>query len=247
MSDHDRGDIRRHIESCPACADEARAIEKILEGADSLGQGMKEALASVDWDVQAEKIVSAVWKEDTRAQIEPRRERLWLFGPRFKPVLAGLLLGILVGAAAMFVTFRSGAFRKPPAEAFFASSEFLGRVDQEMARRETLDYLEKSQYVLLELAQTQTESGDCRLTEAAAREARELLSKKKYLNPQLEKARMAKAKVICDQIEMLFYELAQVSESLTPAQCRGIQSLIEEKNILLRIKLLKRELQESEV
>jgi Putative zinc-finger len=247
MSDRDREDIRHHIEICPACADEARAIEKILKGADSLGQGMKEALASVDWDVQAEKIVSAVWEQSPPAQSEPRRERLWLFGPRFKPVLASLLLGILVGAAAMFVTYRSGAFRKPPAETFFASSEFLGRVDQEMARRETLDYLEKSQYVLLELAQTQTESGDCRLTEAAARETRELLSKKKYLNPQLEKARMAKAKAICDQIEMLFYELAQVSENLTPVQCRGIQNLIEEKNILLKIKLLKKELQESEV
>ena len=58
---------------------------------------------------------------------------------------------------------------------------------------------------------------------------------------------MAKAKEICDQIEMLFYELAQVSEGLTPAQCRGIQNMIEEKNILLKIKLLKKELQESEV
>ena len=101
--------------------------------------------------------------------------------------------------------------------------------------------------MLLELAQTQTESGDCRLTEAAARKTRELLSKKKYLNPQLEKARMAKAKAICDQIELLFYELAQVSEHLTPVQCRGIQNMIEDKNILLKIKLLKKELQESEV
>jgi len=247
MSDRDREDTRHHIETCPACADEVRTIERLLEGADSLGQNMKEALAGIDWDAQAEKIVSAVWKENTRAQIEPKQERMWLFGPRFRPVLAGLLLGILVGAAAMFITYRSGVFRKPPAEAFFASREFLGRVDQEMARRETLDYLEKSQYVLLELAQTQTEGGDCRLTEAAARETRELLSKKKYLNPQLEKARMAKAKAICDQIELLFYELAQVSEGLTPVQCRGIQDMIEEKDILLKIKLLKKELQESEV
>jgi hypothetical protein len=162
-------------------------------------------------------------------------------------VLAGLLLGILVGAAAMFMVYRSGALEKASPQTFFASNEFLGRVDQEIARRETLDYLEKSQYVLLELSQTQTESGDCRLTEAAARETRELLSKKKYLNPQLEKARMSKAKTICDQIELLFYELAQVSENLTPAQCRGIQNMIEEKNILLKIKLLKKELQESEV
>jgi len=247
MSERDREDIRRHNETCPACADEVRALERLLESADSLGQNMKAALAGIDWDAQAEKIVAAVWDEKTRPQREPRREGVWLFAPRFRPVLAGLLLGIMVGAAAMFFVYRSGVLEKPPAEAFFASGEFLGRIDQEFARRETLDYLEKSQYVLLELAQTQTESGDCRLTEAAARQTRELLSKKKYLNPQLEKARMAKAKAICDQIELLFYELAQVSENLTPAQCRGIQNMIEEKNILLKIKLLKKELQESEV
>lgn len=246
MSERDRENIKRHLDSCPACAKEFKALEGILENADSLGREMKSVLAGIDWDAQAEKIVSAVWDEKVRPQIEPRRERVWLFGPRFKPVLAGVLLGIMVGAAAMFVVYRSGVLEKPPAEAFFASNEFLGRIDQEFARREILDYLDKSQYVLLELAQTQTESGDCRLSKAAARETRELLSKKKYLNPQLEKARMAKAKAICDQIEMLFFELAQVSESLTPAQCRGIQNMIEEKNILLKIKLLKKELQESE-
>jgi hypothetical protein len=247
MSERDREDIRRHIETCAACTTEVHAVEKLLESVDSLGRDMQAALAGIDWDGQAEKITAAVWDGKARPASDGRRERTWLLTFRFKPVLAGLLFGILVGAAAMVMVYRSGLLEKPSAETFFASSEFLGRIDQEVARRETLDYLEKSQYVLLELAQTQTESGDCRLTEAAARETRELLSKKKYLNPQLEKARMAKAKAICDQIEILFYELAQVSENLTPAQCRGIQDMIEEKNILLKIKLLKKELQESEV
>jgi len=247
MSERDREDIRRHLETCPACAEEVHTLEKLLESADSLGQEMKTALSGIDWDAQAEKIVTAVWDEKARPEIKTKRERGWLFAVRFRPVLAGLSLGILVGAAAMLVISKSGMLERPPVEAFFASGEFLSRVDQEIGRRETLDYLEKSQYVLLELAQTQTESGNCRLTEAAARETRELLSKKKYLNPQLEKARMANAKAICDQIELLFYELTQVSEDLTPVQCRGIQNMIEEKNMLLKIKLLKKELQESEV
>jgi hypothetical protein len=247
MSERDRKEFRRHIETCPDCAAEVSALEKLMEGADSLGREMKAALTEIDWDAQAEKVVAAVWDAPARRGREPEGKRTWHPVFRFRPVLAGLALGILVGAAAMFVVYRQGLLEKRPAQTFFASNEFLGRVDQEIARRDTLDYLEKSQYVLLELAQTRTEGGDCRLTEAAARETRELLSKKKYLNPQLEKARMLKAKEICDQIELLFYELAQMSEGLTPAQCRGIQSLIEEKNILLKIKLLKKELQESEV
>ncbi len=247
MSERDRENVKRHLDACPACAKEFTALERILESADSLGREMKSVLSGIDWDVQAEKIVAAVWDDSVRPRKEPERARFWKAAPRLRPVLAGLLLGVMVGGVGMFVAYRGGLFEKSKSEALFASREFLDRVDQEMARRETMNYLDKSQYVLLELAQTQTGSGDCRLTDAAARETKELLAKKKYLNPQLEKIRMAKAKEICDQIEMLFYELAQVSENLTPAQCRGIQNMIEEKNILLKIKLLKKELQESEV
>jgi hypothetical protein len=270
MSERNRENVRRHLDACPDCAKEFKALEKILLSAGSLGREMKSmlaeeleepvgkmldflslemksVLAGIDWDAQAEKIVSAVWDEKKRPQRKPKPLRLWTFLPRLRPVLAGLLIGIMVGGVGMFVAYRGGLFEKPKGEALFASREFLDRVDQEMARRETLNYLDKSQYVLLELARTQSGSGDCRLTDAAVRETKELLAKKKYLNPQLEKVRMAKAKEICDQIEMLFYELAQVSESLTPAQCRGIQNMIEEKNIILKIKLLKKDLQESEV
>ncbi len=247
MSEHDRQRVKRHLDSCPDCTEEFMALEKILESADSLGLEMKSVLAGIDWDVQAEKTVVAVWDEKRRSRREPKRARLWAAVPRLKPVLAGLLIGIMVGGVGMFVAYRGGLFEKPKSEALFASREFLDRVDVEMARRETLNYLDMSQYVLFELARTQSGSGDCRLTDAAARETRELLAKKKYLNPQLEKVRMAKAKEICDQIEMLFFELAQISENLTPAQCRDIQDMIEEKNILLKIKLLKRDLQESEV
>ncbi len=247
MSKRERENIKRHLDACPACAEEFRALEKIIDSADSLGQEMKSILDGFDWDAQAEKIVASVWDGKLRHKRETKQVRLWPAIPRLRPVLAGLLLGVMVGAVGMFVAYRGGLFEKPEGEKLFASRDSLNRIDQEIARRETLDYLDKSQYVLLEIAQTQTGSGDCRLTDAAARETRELLTKKKYLNPQLEKVRMAKAKEICDQIEMLFYELAQVSESLTPAQCQDIQRMIEEKNIFLMIKLLKKELQESEV
>ena len=247
MNERDRESIKRHLATCAVCAAENQELEKILEGADSLGREMKSVLAGIDWDAQAEKIVAAVWDGQKRQPEERQRTGFRISVFRLRPVLAGLLLGIVVGGAAMFVAYRGGFFENDKGEALFASREFLDRVDQEIARRETLDYLDKSQYVLLELAQTQAGMGDCRLTDAAARETRELLAKKKYLNPQLEKARMAKAKDICDRIEILFYELVQVSESLTAAQCRGIQDMIEEKNILLKIKLLKKELQGSEV
>jgi hypothetical protein len=120
-------------------------------------------------------------------------------------------------------------------------------VELEMARRETLDYLEKSQYLILDFVQSPSEkitSGESKL---ASLQAKDLLSKKKYLNSQLDKFQMAKAKQILDQIELLFFELAHISEELSDSQIKEIQNMIEEKKLLLKIKLLKKELEESEV
>ncbi len=247
MSQHDREDIKRHLDAGTSFAEEFKALGKVVERVDAVGRELQSVLAGIDWDVQAEKIVASVWDAQPAPRKKQKRALPLTAVFRLRPVLAGLLLGVMVGAVGMFVAYRGGFFEKAKGETLFASREFLDRVDLEMARRETMDYLDKSQFVLLELAQAQTGGGDCRLTDAASRETKELLAKKKYLNPQLEKVRMAKAKDICDQIEMLFFELAQISEGLTPDQCRGIQEMIEEKNILLKIKLLKKELQENEV
>jgi len=239
--------IKSHLEICPACRREYGLLEQTFLAADSLNPEMAEAVESVDWEAQAETIVNAVWEERKPRQAAAGKERFRFFALRLRPALAGLLLGIIIGGAAMYFIFKGSLGRENGGERFFASGDFLDRLDVEIARRETLDYLEKSQYVLLELAQSPAEGGELRLSDAATREARELLSKKRFLNPQLEKTRMAKAKDICDQIELLFYELAQVNEGLTEAQRAELRTLIEQKNLLLKIKLLKKELQESEV
>jgi hypothetical protein len=54
---------------------------------------------------------------------------------------------------------------------------------------------------------------------------------------------MAKAKAICDQIEMLFLELAQVGDDLPAAELQRIQGFVEERQLLLKINLVKKELQ----
>jgi len=239
--------IRAHLKDCPLCRRELGLHREVLRRAEALNPELDRVLSSVDWDSQAEKIVRAVWQDRPRPQavLGPRPSRIPAL--RLRPLLAGLLLGVMIGALAVVLVFRGSFNPSVRGSEFFASQEFLDRADIEIARRETIAYLEKSQYVLLELAQPAGESAAFRLSEAAARQARELLSKKKFLNPQLERIQMAKAKDICDQIEMLFYELSQVSESLTDEQRREIQGLIEQKNLLLKIKLLKKELQESEV
>ncbi|MGZ5496868.1 MAG: hypothetical protein ACXWFO_08955, partial [Candidatus Aminicenantales bacterium] len=125
---------------------------------------------------------------------------------------------------------------------YHASVEFLDRAELEMARRNTLDYLEKSQYVLLDVFESADEGP---VVPAAVRweRARDLLQKKKYLNAQLERFQMSKAKAICDQIEMLFLELSQIDEELPAAEMGRIREYVEGRQLLLKINLVKKELQ----
>jgi hypothetical protein len=142
----------------------------------------------------------------------------------------------------MYLALRRPSSGPGEGQAFYASREFLDRVELEMARRETVDYLEKSQYVLLDVFGRAPGQAAAR-PGLSALQARELLSKKKYLNTQLERYQMAKAKVLCDQIEALFLELAQVSGGLPEAELAKIRGLIEDRQLFLKINIVKKELQ----
>lgn len=237
-----------HLEGCSHCQRALHEIREMTEKADILHADIQEAMDSIDWESLPSKITEAVWEK----VLKPSREG-WLarfmrvaFQSKLRPVYTGILVGILIGSLATLLIFQR-PFVKEKGEEFIVSRDFLEKVETEMARRETLDYLDKSQYLLLDFVQYSPEREELREPELAFEQARDLLSKKKYINPQLMKFRMAKAKEVCDQIEFLFYELTQMSEQLTREDLERIQRLIEENQLLLKIKLLKRELKESEV
>lgn len=239
--------VEKHLKKCSTCRAELESLRQTMARTEELCHELDGVLASIDWDKNAAKIVTTVWEKETGSRPYPEPRRFTFSHYQLRPALAGVLFGILLGAAAVWFAFRGPWPGREPAELFFASGEFLDRVDLEIARRETLDYLEKSQLVLLDFVQMKAENGKARLSEAALQQAQLLLSKKKFLNPQLEKVQMAKAKEICDQIELLFYELASLNEGLSEAARQELQNLIESKSLLLKIRLLKKELQKSEV
>ena len=102
--------------------------------------------------------------------------------------------------------------------------------------------MEKSQYVLLDVFESK-DGGPGNFAALRSEQARDLLQKKKYLNAQLETHQMAKAKAICDQIEMLFVELAQLDDDLAAAEMERIRGFVRDRHMLLKINLVKKELQ----
>jgi len=242
--------MKAHLDACPDCRKELQHLKEVIKGADSLQEDIEKAMSSVDWEELPSKITEAVFAKEA-----PLSRERWLAGisrflfqPKLRPVYAALLIGVLLGSIITFMVFRSPLPRETEAGEFFVSQDFFEKVELEMARRETLSYLEESQYLLLDFIQSPSEkSAEFWQSEFASQKARGLLARKKYISPQLDKFKMAKAKAICDQIEYLFYELTQISVQLSEEEISKIQNMIEEKNLLLKIKLLKKELEQSEV
>ena len=249
LKEEERERFLSHLKGCLHCQRELQDFRAMTEKAEALRADIQEAVNSIDWESLPSKITAAVLEKNSQpSQVG------WLvrflriaFQPKLRPVYAGLLAGVIIGSLATFLIFQRSSVKERGETQFIVTHDFLEKVEIEMARRETLDYLDKSQYLLLDFVQYSPDKEELRKSELAFDKARDLLSKKKYINPQLTKFQMAKAKEICDQIELLFYELTQMSEQLTNEDLERIQRLIEENQLLLKIKLLKKELKESEV
>jgi len=250
LEDSEKECLESHIESCEKCRMELEQLRRIYKVADALNKDIENATASVDWKNLPEKIVDTVLEKETFSVRKQQRIGFWrfLFQPRFRPAFAGMLLGVLLGSLITFLIFKSRPLQVSENGKIIVPQGFYDKMELEMARRETIDYLEKSEYLLLDFIQSSPEKfvGFWQ-SEFASQKTMDLLSKKKYIDPQLDKLKLAKAKLICDQIELLFFELMQISERLSVEELKKIQTLIEERQLLLKIKLVKKELEKSEV
>ena len=223
-------------------------MKRIIGATRLLKEEMERAMASVDWEALPAQIADRVHSTEPRP-VRARRIAGLFFPsgrPALRPVFAGAAIGLAAGALAMFFVMRRPTPRAEARSGFFASPEFIERAEYEMARRETLDYLRNSQYLILDFVQSPRGEAGNGMDFAASGRARDLLTKKKYLNAQLDGSRMGQAKAICDQIELLFLELSRLGEDLPEAEILRIQGLIEDSRLLLKINLVERELEESE-
>jgi hypothetical protein len=234
--------MAEHLDKCPECRTETEAVERLLQETEAVRAEIRAAAAVVDWKDLPGLIADRAMAASRKPERAPSRPWGWLLPLGMRPALAGLIAGLVVGAAAMYFVLRAPGSRPDQDLGFHASGEFLDRAELEMARRNTLDYLEKSQYVLLDVFES---AGEGSAASAALRsgQTRDLLARKKYLNGQLERFQMAKAKAICDQIEVLFRELSDISEEMSAAELERIRDFVEKRQLLLKINLVKKELQ----
>lgn len=234
---------------CDDCRRELDEAAAVLSGARAVREEIDAALTEIDWNALSERIADAAFTPSPVRRLDFRRtfRTAAPFQPRWRLVWAGLLAGISLGAAVTYMLVRPSAGPAPAVPIYAASGEFIDRVELAMARRDTIEYLEKSEYIILDLVQSPAERAASGAPGASAERARDLLSKKSYFNPGLNDIRMVKARELCNQIEFLFLELSQLSETLSDRETAKIRKFVEDKQLLLKIRMLKKDLRESEI
>ncbi|MGB9907738.1 MAG: anti-sigma factor family protein [Candidatus Saccharicenans sp.] len=237
--------MSRHLQDCPACQEEVEQQRRLLAMAADFKKELKQVMATVDWETLPAVIASRLPEKEERpaAATASAGWRRW----KWQPLAAGLFLGLLLGGALTFLVFKPkepGRLTAHQETGISMPADLVERVDLVLARKETIDYLERSQYLLLDILQTGSAPASSLLQQERIRQ---LLTEKKYLNNQLDDLRLMKARAICDQIELLFLELSQLSPELSAAELERVRQMIEDKQLLLKINLVKKELQQSEV
>ncbi len=235
-----------HLKSCPECRDEEARLRKVWAAAEARKSEAERAMEAIDWEALAQRIADRAALRETEPQARTARER-GFFGWLWRPGVAYLLAGLVIGGLGMFGAFKAGLFNPRARVAYFAPRDFLDKTEAELARRETVSYLERSQYVLLDFAQTPPDKAAEWGRSAAPKAAADLLSRKKYIDPQLNRIPMAKAREICDQIEALCLELSQFGSQLSQDEWKEIQDRVRQSQLLLKIDLVKKELERHEI
>lgn len=126
-------------------------------------------------------------------------------------------------------------------------ADSVERMEKTLAKNETVEYLQQSSIILSSVA-NMTES---KLSDSALRQnaeyAKNLLLKKKYINKNLSNYELANAQSVCNQVEYLLYDISQIKNPSDVESLNNLKNIIQNKKIMLKIKLVQSELVNSEV
>lgn len=236
-------EMESHLRTCRECQEELALLEAIKETSQEIKGEIEREVARVDWEEVARAIGQRI------DQISARQTRgiwswpSWLRWSTVATTLLGLLLGLFGYHYLLRPLLNS---EKEKTIVYYVPSSLLEKIDEAMATKEILDYLEKSHLIFLTLKQATEDDWAKEMVPSTKKKIIELLRQKRYFAPHLDSFRLAKAKQILEEIDSLLFELALIAEGSNHQENREVAKLLEEKQLILKIQLLQQELAEDE-
>ena len=255
LSAGEEATLARHLSSCAGCAKEWEALRRMLDAAGPANVFPRES--EVDWEVFARAVVARARAAASREAITPGAvvgRRRFLPNPN---AAAGLWAG-LAAAALVIATLwtlsptlrrRDGGDGSPrPPERLTAESARASarEIEDRLARRSAARYLSDSRALLMSLVQAPARcrkpGGGLDMSLEAER-SRQLLRRKNLYEGDLGSLRDQRLAALLRQLEPVLMQVASLQDCAPAGQIRELRDQIEQRQFLLHIDLVTRDLQ----
>jgi hypothetical protein len=236
----ERSKTLAHLATCGPCRaelDEARAFLDHL-GEDPLRAAVRQGELPVPSPVLRARVEAAI--DQAVAGPRPVASSPWRFG-RLAAVAAALALAIASPAVVHRLKGREPERAEAAPE---VSAEALTRLERNVAREQTAHYLNEAQDVLATVASSprDCEKAERRVdVEAESRRSRELLARRALLLDAHEGA-VAGAQPVLDDVEQILREVASMEACARFRDVERLQGEIERRQLLMKVRLMQREL-----
>lgn len=222
--------------------DNLSSLHQIQFYLSKINDDIKDEIEKIDWNKSAEDIVrKAENSEIVHHKSENRLSNIMQSAP-YKLGFAAVS-ALAIG----FILFTFLENRNIDNAESIVRSDSMDRIETTLAKNETVEYLKQSSIVLSSVANMPESDLNPAALKQNADQARNLLLKKKYINQNLSNYKLVKAQSVCNQVEYLLYDISQLDNKTDQEQVEIIRSFIEDKKIMLKIKLVQSELTNKEV
>jgi hypothetical protein len=236
----EREETLAHAASCPRCRadlDELRAVVAAME---------TDSLREADPEMPLDFLVARVEREVERALVRGERPRWWLVA---LPAAAAILaVAVIVPAILARLRPPPEAARAaiPPAEAGpLLSEDALARIERNLAREHAARYLSEAGEVLVAVAATGLDCDEAeeRLDVGQAPERSRALLERRAIVVRGGGEAVASARGVLDDVELALREVADLPSCVRRRDVERLRREVEERQLLMRIRLMTRELE----
>jgi hypothetical protein len=246
--------IEEHLPTCQNCREEYALMRHLSRETRRLDEECNAVMASIDWEKSARTITGNIPFEEASR----KSKKSWFDFDRSKisfswklavPAMAGIfLLGIWLGYLFFHVT--PTGTPGPFAPGLSDSTSSLDRLENTLARKEVASYFDQTQLVLTDLMKQCSTDGSFSLqNQVDIRRIRTLLGKSRYFKENLDNPQLLTSKPLLKKIEWLLYEIlmTDMEEDISCKKLQQLQDYIKQERLLLKIRLVGKELKLSEV
>jgi hypothetical protein len=216
-----------HLRACTTCRDSFTTLQRVLAAVDSiqpveLGEGFERN----------------VWARLQPALDRPSRQR-WFTWFVLSPVRLAWVAGIAILVASAFF---AGRVSQPTAVNSSADATSAAKALRERILLADLgEHLDRSQLMLIDLVSADP-ADRVELTSERARAEELVADNRLYRQTATANGNTALAAVL-DDLEQVLVEVAASPDTVTPAELNDVRKRIEDKGLLLKVRVLSSEVQ----